>query len=762
MSRPATGLLKVKQEPDEPEPDTDPIEVPPSVVLDKLEALVQRGRVVLRFKPPKGEGWGIIGKVDDAWCTFRIEGDGASKFVDDTLWATPSRDEWAESEVEWLERLRKEADHFPCSDSAQPSGLRPRLCRRAVFAYHKREYAKTHKPVAKAPIASNAPVAGKATVPKQPVGKAPVGKSPVVTKQPAVAKQAIGKQPAISKQPAIAKTPAKAPELQVAVNEDAIGDDDDEELSKEEQEYDNFLQKVQAVLKARPGQAFQQFLQAISEDSADPEVAQRMLQGHPPLVAEYRRVVLKEVPKAENSGFREFMSAVKARLMQRGQKDKYAQFLRTVAGQDLSNNSAIVSILHGNADLIQHYWRVRKASQESGKLMPVKPKQPGGPPPAHLLASKAAAAQAEAAKRERPVPKPVNIDKEVMEPLRNSGGDSLAQLVRLIRPSGALASERLEMVKYIKAQKTEEGALRQLFILRGAPGTGKSTWAMEQLRLMAGVAEEDEAAARRTHICCPDDFLVVAADDGKSTFDPNANPAKIEMAHGKNQARAELAADLGIQPLYVDSSNIELWEMTEYVKLGQKHGYDVSIVSPMEILLSEVSVDALVSRNEARPQERKIVPREQIEELLERFEALPEEGDPLAAILSAERKGGRVVAFNPPPGLAAAASRNGTPGSQGIKRQLSGNAQIPAGKRPATQAAQIAKSKPGAPPRPAVAKTPAKAPAAISSPPAEGDGFDDDALSAMPAPLASPTSESGRSTEAAVASSLLASLRKRF
>mmetsp|Transcript_26209 Transcript_26209/g.83134 ORF Transcript_26209/g.83134 Transcript_26209/m.83134 type:complete len:227 (+) Transcript_26209:79-759(+) len=141
---------KVKEEPEEPELPSDPVEVPPGVVLDKLEALVTSGKTLLRFQRSGDKGWGINGRVGQ-WSSFKVDAAGVCEFVDDdTVWATEAASEWAESELEWLEKLRKQALSVPATPAQQPNALRPRQCRRAVFAYHKAEYVKQRQAKAKA------------------------------------------------------------------------------------------------------------------------------------------------------------------------------------------------------------------------------------------------------------------------------------------------------------------------------------------------------------------------------------------------------------------------------------------------------------------------------------------------------------------------------------------------------------------------------------------------------------------------------------
>eukprot|EP00408_Alexandrium_pacificum_P042334 CAMPEP_0171242176 /NCGR_PEP_ID=MMETSP0790-20130122/45529_1 /TAXON_ID=2925 /ORGANISM="Alexandrium catenella, Strain OF101" /LENGTH=200 /DNA_ID=CAMNT_0011708915 /DNA_START=57 /DNA_END=656 /DNA_ORIENTATION=- len=195
--------MQVKEEPEEPEPESDPVEVPPGVVLDKLEALVTSGKVLLRFQPAGSKGWGINGRVAGQWCSFKADAAGVCEFVDDTVWLTEGSGEWAESELEWLERLQKQAFDVPCTPAAQPTALRPRLCRRAAFTYHKAEFAKQRQARAKAKAqAAKAQEAGAASPAKAAAGvqAAPPVAKPALTKvagvPPAKPAVPVGKTPA--------------------------------------------------------------------------------------------------------------------------------------------------------------------------------------------------------------------------------------------------------------------------------------------------------------------------------------------------------------------------------------------------------------------------------------------------------------------------------------------------------------------------------------------------------------------------------------
>lgn len=534
------GKVTVKEEPEEPEVQSDPVEVPPGVVLDKLDSLLNSGRVMLHFSKAGGKLWGINGKLDGTWCSFRVEADGSCQFADETVWSTETPDEWADSEIEWLEKLGKKAVDFPSTAAAQPSALRPRECRRAVFTYYRAEHAKQKKAKAKAKAAT-----GKAGVAKSPAPK-------VVAKQPMVK--------AVSKQPA-----AKA--------------------------------KVAAVAKA------------------------------------------PAAPTQANS-FPEFLAVTKSRLLKVGQKDKYVKFLSAVnAGKD---HQVIVTKLTGYPDLIAQYWRIKataEAQAATGKGLAGKPQQPKEPPPSSLLAAKAAGP----ARTDRPMQQALDADTEVLAPLRKVVDDAAVLLVKLVLGNrGARPSLRLAMLKYARSQATVGDAFREMFILRGPPGIGKSTHALDCVRREVGLVDDEEQAARFVHICSADDFLTKFKDgEEEYTF----NQDQIELAYARNEARVQLAMELGISPLYVDNSHIQMWEMAPYARRAKDKEYEVNIVDPEDISDEWKDANALIQRSESREQKSKKVKSDVLEEIISAFEPLPEEGDKVENILAAERAGPRLVAL---------------------------------------------------------------------------------------------------------------------
>lgn len=91
-----------------------------------------------------------------------------------------------------------------------------------------------------------------------------------------------------------------------------------------------------------------------------------------------------------------------------------------------------------------------------------------------------------------------------------------------------------------------------LYLIRGVPGSGKSTYAKS-----LNILDHFEA----------DMFFELS---GKYRFDPN----KIHKAHQWCQKQAEETMKAG-RPLVVSNTFVKKWEMTEYKKLAAKYGYKV-------------------------------------------------------------------------------------------------------------------------------------------------------------------------------------------
>ena len=101
---------------------------------------------------------------------------------------------------------------------------------------------------------------------------------------------------------------------------------------------------------------------------------------------------------------------------------------------------------------------------------------------------------------------------------------------------------------------------KEIIIMRGLPGSGKSTRAA-QLAGTTGL------------VFSTDEFFMV---DGRYRFDP----FRLKAAHRWNQQRVENAAAEGVPLIVVDNTNVTQWEMAPYIRMAQVHGYGVRFKYP--------------------------------------------------------------------------------------------------------------------------------------------------------------------------------------
>ena len=111
-----------------------------------------------------------------------------------------------------------------------------------------------------------------------------------------------------------------------------------------------------------------------------------------------------------------------------------------------------------------------------------------------------------------------------------------------------------------------------VFVLRGIPGSGKSTF-IEALLKELGIPRQSML------VCSADHFFMV---DGEYRFDP----AKLPAAHGacKRAFVEALQAAVRCQPgapevIVVDNTNLSAVEMAPYVEFGQAYGATVQVVT---------------------------------------------------------------------------------------------------------------------------------------------------------------------------------------
>jgi len=284
----------------------------------------------------------------------------------------------------------------------------------------------------------------------------------------------------------------------------------------------------------------------------------------------------------------------------------------------------------------------------------------------------------------------------ILAAVRKGRDECVAQLVKLVfrkeRTAQDGAKERLAMIRYATQRAATPRFPREVFILRGAPGTGKTEYAIQQLGEAVEIEAEDANAARLTHVCSMDDFFEhFEGTQAVYQFDS----AKVESYTAKNEMRVRLAMEAGIHPIYIDCPNLRHWEMQPYLDLADQLGYVTNIVEPQDICEKWEDSAFLASATDtmSRQQRGKVISQGQIAGMLKAFEPLQGEvaseivkSDPDKIIRAASRpEGPRVIqaiavppASRPssqPKGQGKGKDRNGSKNAKGGGKNGGGNSQ---------------------------------------------------------------------------------------
>ncbi|XP_053955157.1 NEDD4-binding protein 2 [Anastrepha ludens] len=110
-----------------------------------------------------------------------------------------------------------------------------------------------------------------------------------------------------------------------------------------------------------------------------------------------------------------------------------------------------------------------------------------------------------------------------------------------------------------------------MVLLRGAPGSGKSCLAKNFVERHVTINEQ---YTLKDFIFSSDDFF------RNSTDTYNWQPSLLDQAHDFNQRRVEEHAQAGWSPIFVDNTNIKLWEMKAYARIAVENGYVIEILEP--------------------------------------------------------------------------------------------------------------------------------------------------------------------------------------
>ncbi|KAG0708058.1 NEDD4-binding protein 2-like 1 [Chionoecetes opilio] len=168
------------------------------------------------------------------------------------------------------------------------------------------------------------------------------------------------------------------------------------------------------------------------------------------------------------------------------------------------------------------------------------------------------------------------------------------------RQSKDKLNEKEQMIKFNDKLNEKERIIdkilrgrRLLVVMRGLPGSGKTTLARE-VKGPNGV------------VLSTDDFF--CDKHGQYLYDAS----RIGEAHQWNKHRTIKRLKQGKTPILIDNTNLEVWEMKPYFQLALQYGYDVDLLHT-----------ATPWRRNAKELARKSihgVPAKKIEEMKERYE----------------------------------------------------------------------------------------------------------------------------------------------
>lgn len=113
-----------------------------------------------------------------------------------------------------------------------------------------------------------------------------------------------------------------------------------------------------------------------------------------------------------------------------------------------------------------------------------------------------------------------------------------------------------------------------MYLMRGAPGSGKTTLAVN-MRMDLISVEHDIPV----HGLGRDDVVIYSTDDYWTRARP-FHPYQLTAAHAWNVDRARRAAERGVPVIFIDNTNIQLEHMSPYVHIADRFGYEASVVEP--------------------------------------------------------------------------------------------------------------------------------------------------------------------------------------
>lgn len=142
--------------------------------------------------------------------------------------------------------------------------------------------------------------------------------------------------------------------------------------------------------------------------------------------------------------------------------------------------------------------------------------------------------------------------------------------------------------------------IKIVILMRGCPGSGKSTYAHKLLK-QNGILNPEE------HIFSTDNFFL----DSKGNYIYCKND--LEKAHSWNQDLVEKVMKIGLSPVVVDNTHVKAWEMMCYVQFAVRLGYVLETLEPRTPWFNNEST--LAKKNSHG------VPKDKISSMLQNYDA---------------------------------------------------------------------------------------------------------------------------------------------
>lgn len=137
--------------------------------------------------------------------------------------------------------------------------------------------------------------------------------------------------------------------------------------------------------------------------------------------------------------------------------------------------------------------------------------------------------------------------------------------------------------------------MKQIVILRGPCGCGKSSWAAKQYPKAVVVSADDFWLVRCKNQGMHSDSRFPVINKNGILYEYIFDPTKLAEAHARCLARFLVALDEKQETIVVDNTNIFVWQYRPYEIAARLAGYGVQIVEWRPMTIADLKLCA--SRN---------------------------------------------------------------------------------------------------------------------------------------------------------------------